>query len=141
MLRIDVHADDPARMDADDVRAQAHRRCWLDQDSFGLATDLEEAHSHRSGRDGVVDHEGHVRVDADVSVLRRGVHVEPGDVDGAELSVVGETDRLVLRCAVEADGSQSPAGLAGQITLRCLVECRQITSNVLPMTLRASIAR
>jgi hypothetical protein len=70
VVRIDVHADHPARVDTDDVRAQAHRGWWLGRDSLGLAADLDEAHSCCTFRDGVVDHEGNVRIEADVSVLR-----------------------------------------------------------------------
>ena len=128
-------------MDADDLRAHARCRRRFHRDSLGLAADLYEPRTRRSLRDGVVDHEGDIRIDPDVAVLGGAFHVEAGDVDGAQLGVVDEADRLVLRRAVWPDRGQAAAGLAGQIAPGCVVESHQITSNVLPMTSRASIAR
>jgi hypothetical protein len=76
MVRVDVPADQAAGMDPDDVPAEARRwrlGCYL----LGWAADLREAHSGRSFRDDVVDHEGDIGLGTDVAVLRRGFHVDP----------------------------------------------------------------
>lgn len=110
-------------MDPDDLRRQVAGRVTRAGGGLRAAPDLQEVRPLHGRRGDLVDHKGHPRVGADVAVLGGAGHVHPGDVDRAQIRVVSEPDRLDLRDAVTADGSQVPVGLAGQEALLGVGKC------------------
>src|SRR5438270_12185234 len=110
-------------MDANDLRGQAMRGRLPVRQRLGDTADLQKAHALGPWEADLVDHEGHLRVTPDVPILRALAHVEPADVDRAELEVVREADRLHLGAAPWGHGRESPLLLAGEELLFGISEC------------------
>ena len=79
--------------------------------------------------EGVIDHERCLRMDSDVAVLGRGVRVEPGDVDGAQLGVVAAADWLVLRRPVGCHRGYASLVVVGEVRDVGVVEWHQIATS------------
>ena len=110
--------------------SRALPRGRVDEDLFGVAPDLEHAHVRRALADGILDHERDRRVDPDVAVLGRALHVEADDVDRAQVCVVSVADRLVLRAATWAYRGQPATLLSVQVIHVDLVEWHRASSSV-----------
>src|SRR5580700_9149230 len=113
--RVEAEADHSLRVDPDDLRGHAlHERRLIGQ-GLGAATDFHAADPPRLDRGEVIHDEGHIRVRVQVAELARGSQAEPADVDGPELSVVPEADRVVLGRAAGVHGREPAEPLRAQV--------------------------
>src|SRR5262249_46085394 len=99
-VRAKTPANDPAWMNANDLRAHVRAGRRLAGERLGGAADLETAHDPGVDRRDVVDHEGGLPVDRDVVELAGVAEVPATDKDHPGLGVDLEPDRAVLQCAV-----------------------------------------
>src|SRR5215510_8652061 len=108
-------ADDPARMDPDDLGTHVRVGRVLAGECLGGAADLEAAHRPWADRDEVVDHERGLAVGRDIPELAGVPQVAATNVDHVGLGIGLEPYGAVLQRAVRCLGGQAPEALGPQV--------------------------
>ena len=111
---VDPEADDAFGMNADEGVVESALDLLCRGDDLRVAPDLEAAHAPWVDRRDVVNDERCPAVLGDVTKLAAGREPVAVDVEGVELGVVGEPDRVDLKGSVGLDGGKATQGLGGQ---------------------------
>jgi DNA-binding transcriptional MerR regulator len=112
---LDPVTDDPARVDPDDGPADLGGGVVRVGQRLGVAADLQAADPPRVDGGDVIDNERDLGSLGDVAELAAVGHVPAADVDGSQLVVVPEPDRVVLHGAVAPDRREPAKPLPAQV--------------------------
>src|SRR5215207_9466550 len=121
-------AEDPARVDADELAAHPGHDRLLPLECLRPPADLHAPRPPRPGRCQVVDDEGDLAVVQDVAPFRRVAEPVAADVNGAVV-VQAEPHRRVLQGPVGPSGRQPAEELRSQVYRLRVIEHRPASSD------------